>query len=72
MDAAGRSAGDYLIRMAQARTTGDKCGLGLDMRDRHAAGQISDHGLAVARGRLANALAEAIFPPKSNEANDLL
>jgi hypothetical protein len=42
------------------------------MRDRHAAGQISDHGLAVARGRLANALAEAIFPPKSNEANDLL
>ena len=25
---------------------------GLDLRDRHAAGQISRHGLAVARGRL--------------------
>jgi transposase len=43
---------------------------GLDLRDRHAAGQVSDHGLAVARGRLANALAEAVFPPKTNEAND--
>jgi hypothetical protein len=25
----------------------------LDLRDRHAAGRVSDHGLAVARGRLA-------------------
>jgi transposase len=44
--------------------------LGLALRDRHAAGQVSDHGLAVARGRLANALAEAVFPPKSHEANE--
>jgi hypothetical protein len=27
---------------------------GLDLRDRHAAGEISGHGLAVARGRLEN------------------
>lgn len=43
---------------------------GLTLRDRHAAGQVSDHGLAVARGRLANALAEAVLPPKTHEAND--
>jgi transposase len=43
---------------------------GLDLRDRHAAGRVSDHGLAVARGRLAKALAKAVFPPKANEAND--
>ena len=45
---------------------------GLDLRDRHAAGRISDHGLAVARGRLANRLAEAAFPPKSNPVNERL
>jgi transposase len=44
----------------------------LDLRDRHAAGQVSDHGLAVARGRLANELADAVFPPKSNPANERL
>src|SRR5262249_16419044 len=44
----------------------------LDLRDRHAAGQISEHGLAVARGRLANELADAIFPLKSNVANERL
>jgi transposase len=44
----------------------------LDLRDRHAAGQISGHGLAVARGRLANELADAVFPPKSNAANERL
>jgi transposase len=44
----------------------------LDLRDRHAAGQISAHGLAVARGRLDNALAEVIFPLKSNAANERL
>ena len=42
------------------------------MRDRHAAGQVSDHGLAVARGRLANELAKAVFPPKSDPANERL
>src|SRR5262249_23632590 len=44
----------------------------LDLRDRHAAGRVSGHGLAVARGRLANRLAEAAFPPKSNPANERL
>jgi transposase len=45
---------------------------GLDLRDRHAAGQVSDHGLTVARGRLANALTDAIFPPKANADNERL
>src|SRR5262245_48243783 len=44
----------------------------LDLRDRHAAGQVSDHGRAVARGRLANALADAILPLKCNAANERL
>jgi hypothetical protein len=44
----------------------------LDLRDRHAAGQVSAHGLAVARGRLDNELADAIFPLKSNAANERL
>jgi transposase len=44
----------------------------LDLRDRHATGVVSDHGLAVARGRLANELADAIFPSKSNVANERL
>jgi transposase len=44
----------------------------LGLRDRHAAGQVSDHGLAVARGRLANGLADAAFPPKTNPANERL
>jgi transposase len=42
----------------------------LKLRDRHAAGQVSAHGLAVARGRLANALAEAVFAPKRHQANE--
>jgi len=45
---------------------------GLDLRDRQAAGTISDHGVAVARGRLEHALAEAVFPPKANAANERL
>lgn len=45
---------------------------GLDLRDRHAAGQVSDHGLAVARGRLYNALVELVWPIKSNAANECL
>src|SRR5438874_9867573 len=39
---------------------------GLDLRDRYAAGTISGHGLAVARGRLENPLSDLIFPPKAN------
>ena len=45
---------------------------GLDLRDRHAAGAISTHGLAVARGRLENELAGLIWPPKTNAANERL
>jgi transposase len=45
---------------------------GLDLRDRYAAGEVSRHGLVVARGRLENQLAELIFPPKTNAANERL
>src|SRR5499425_1493356 len=45
---------------------------GLDLRDRHAAGEISRHGLAVACGRLESQLADLIFPPKTNAANERL
>jgi transposase len=46
--------------------------VGLDLRDRHAAGEISRHGLAVARGLLENQLSDLIFPPKTNAANERL
>jgi transposase len=45
---------------------------GLNLRDRHAAGEISPHGLAVARGHLENRLADLVFPPKTNAANERL
>src|SRR5215467_6053777 len=45
---------------------------GLDLRDRHAAGEISYHGLAIACGRLENQLTDLIFPPKMNAANERL
>jgi transposase len=45
---------------------------GLDLRDRHAAGEVSRHGLAVARGRLENQLSDLVFPPKTNVANERL
>jgi transposase len=45
---------------------------GLDLRDRHAAGEVSRHGLAVARGRLENQLSALAFPPKTNAANERL
>jgi transposase len=44
----------------------------LDLRDRHAARQLSDHGLAVCRGRLSNELFDVIYPPKTNPANERL
>ena len=44
----------------------------LDLRDRHAAGELSLHGLSVCRGRLRNQLADAIYPPKTNPANERL
>jgi transposase len=45
---------------------------GLDLRDRHATGEISRHGLAVAHGRLENQLSDLVFPPKTNPANERL
>jgi transposase len=45
---------------------------GLALRDRHAAGELSRHGLAVARGRLEHALADLVFPPKINADNERL
>ncbi len=45
---------------------------GLDLRDRHVAGEISRHGLAVARGRLENQLSDLVFPPKMSAANERL
>jgi transposase len=44
----------------------------LDLRDRHAAGKLSDHGLAVCRGRLTTKLIDAIYPPKTHPANERL
>jgi transposase len=45
---------------------------GLDLRDRHATGDISRHGLVVACGRLENQLSDLIFPNKTNAANERL
>jgi len=45
---------------------------GLTLRDRHAAGQVSDHGRAVARGRLLRALEDAVFPTKTDPDNERL
>jgi transposase len=45
---------------------------GLDLRDRHAAGEVSRHGLAVARGRLENQLTDLVLPLKTNAANERL
>jgi transposase len=42
----------------------------LDLRDRYEQGEVSRHGLAVARGRLHNQLLDAIYPSKINDAND--
>src|SRR5262245_41185170 len=64
--AATRGAVRFPRRVAELLWTG------LDLRDRHGAGEISRHGLAVARGRLENQLSSLIFPPKSNAANERL
>lgn len=44
----------------------------LQLRDRHALGQVSDHGLAVARGRLYNQMADLVIPTKTNADNERL
>src|SRR6516225_7227831 len=76
---------NHLLRradeMAAAATRGAVCfprrvaellRAGLDLRDRHGVGEISRHGLAVARGRLESQLTDLIFPPKANAANERL
>jgi len=45
---------------------------GLALRGRHAAGHLSAHGLAVARGRLQQALEDAVFPNKTDATNERL
>jgi transposase len=45
---------------------------GLDLRDRYLASEISEHGLAVARGRLQQALEDAVFPTKTDVINERL
>jgi transposase len=45
---------------------------GLDLRDRHAARELSRHGLAVARGRLENELTALVWPLKTNAVNERL
>jgi len=42
----------------------------LALRDRYAAGEVSDHGLAIARGRLANQLYDRVWLPKTDPANE--
>jgi transposase len=54
------------------RRVADLLRTGLDLRDRHAAGEISPHGLAVARGRLEKQMFDLLFPPKMNVANERL
>src|SRR5262249_32886776 len=45
---------------------------GLGLRDRHAAGEVGRHGLAVARGRLESQLSELVFLPQTHAANQRL
>ena len=63
---ATRGAVCFLRRVAELRRAG------LDLRDRHAAGEVSRHGLAVARGRLENQLTDLVFPLKTNATNERL
>jgi transposase len=63
-EAATRGAVGFPRRVAELLRAG------LDLRDRHAAGEISRDGVAVARGCLENQLSGLIFPPKTNAANE--
>jgi transposase len=85
LDACHQQCLQHLLRradeMAATATRGAVCfprrvaellRVGLDLRNRHAVGEISTHGLAVARGRLENEFAAVIFPPKTNAANERL
>jgi transposase len=42
----------------------------LALRDRHAVGEVSQHGLAIARSRLENKLERLIWPLKTDSANE--
>lgn len=42
----------------------------LDLRDRHQAGEVTDHGVAIACGYLTNWLADLVFPAKRHENNE--
>ena len=44
----------------------------LRLRDRHAAGAVGGHGLAVARGRLYHRLLELVWPAKTHPGNERL
>jgi transposase len=44
----------------------------LRLRDRHAAGAVTDHGLAVARGRLSARLRDLVWPAKAHPGNERL
>jgi len=44
----------------------------LRLRDRHAAGAVGDHGLAVARGRLYGRLLDLVWPAKTHPGNERL
>jgi transposase len=52
------------------RAVADLLRYGLGLRDRHAAGEVSQHGLAVARGQLASKLHDLLWPFKTNPANE--
>jgi len=54
------------------RLIGELLRSALALRDQHAAGQLSSHGLAVCRGRLITDLFDAIFSWKRTPANDRL
>ena len=52
------------------RAVADILQTALGLRDRHAAGDLSLHGLAVARGRLVSKLYDLLWPFKTNPANE--
>jgi transposase len=54
------------------RAVADILQTALGLRDRHAAREVSDHGLAVLRGRLASKLYDLLWPFKTNPANERL
>ena len=45
---------------------------GLALRDRYVAGEVSPHGLAIARSRLQRTLEDAVLPAKANAENERL